>query len=366
MKKTISYALIFSFVFALAAQLPALAEDNASDEPMLTSAIPTSVEATTTSVGIPDSFLRDGELKTSSSPIVEPRKPEPRENEVKATSANSAGKNLERIPSPDYVKYFEKIQKIGKDLFGVRKNEQEVNRLKIEATKKTQEMKIETEKKTQEMKMETEKKTQESKMEAAKNNLERISSPDKMSLFEKIQKIGKDLFGIKKTEVKNTSSTTEVKATNLEKITSLDQVKLFDQIKKIGNDLFGVRKKGLYALPTMTTDLIACTSAAIDAKDAKISAAFTTSATEIAATITARGTCQKAALALTSEVQKALNDCNKSFQDTHKAATEKVKTAQKEAWSTYTTGLKACATAANTSEIKLEDGGQNVSEVLQQ
>jgi hypothetical protein len=202
--------------------------------------------------------------------------------------------------------------------------------------------------------------------------LEKISSPGKISLFEQIKKIGNDLFGVKKMESTKASSTraTSTKATStratstLEKITSLNQVKLFEQIKKIGNDLFGVKKTNTYVLPTLTADSITCVSAAIDAKDTKISAALTTAATEITSAITDRGTCQKTALSATSESMSAINVCNKAFSTANKTANDKVKAVQKEAWTAYTASLKTCATNASTTEIKIEDGGQDVTSSL--
>lgn len=192
--------------------------------------------------------------------------------------------------------------------------------------------------------------------------LEKISSPEKIKLFEQIKKIGNDLFGIKKLE--STKATSTKATSTLEKIISLDQVKLFGQIKKIGNDLFGIRKNNVYVLPTLTTDSITCISAAIDAKDAKNSEALTAATAEITSAITARGICQKAALVVTSEKMSAINACNKTFTNAHKTANDKVKTAQKEAWTAYSASLKTCATNAKVTEIKIEDGGQDVTSSL--
>lgn len=287
MKKTISLALVFSFVFALAVQMPVLAEDATSSADV--------ISATTT-------------------------------KEISGSTTN-----LEKIPSPEHINYFKEIKKIGSSLFGIKKSEAEINKIK------------------------------QNNQATSTANLEKIPAPEHMSLFEKITKIGQDLFGVRKTNTKATS-TVNVKNPNLEKIVSLDQLSLFDQVKKIGNDLFGVRKEKTNVLPAMSAELITCASTAIDAKDSKVSEALATSSTEIIAAITARGTCQKAALALTSERQGTINACNKSFNEANKNANEKAKQAQKDAWTTYTSGLKTCSTSAKTAEIKIEDGGQNILE----
>ena len=203
----------------------------------------------------------------------------------------------------------------------------------------------------------------------ATTSLEKILSPDKINLFDQIKKIGNNLFGIRKAtstllKIESNKSTTTsaimkrvTDKTGLEKIVSLDQVKFFEKVTKIGNDLFGVRKKGANVLPAMSADTITCVSTAIDAKDAKISEALTTATSEITAAITTRGTCQKAALALTSGREDAIQACNKTFQTAVKTANDKAKKSQNEIWTTYKTDMKACSTTASSTAIMIEDGG---------
>ena len=318
MKKTVSLALVFSFLFALTAQMPVLAEDLA-----------TSTNATTT----------DTTVSTSTS--------------SEATSTAVTGNNLEKITSTEYAKYFREIRKIGNDFFGIRKPAAEIEKLKQTNTETS-----------------TQEKTHEIVKASSTVGMEKIPSTEHMNLFEKIVKIGHDLFGVKKNNPENkpttikASSTSENKTTGLEKISSLNDVRLFERITKIGNDLFGLRIKRTYLLPVMSTELITCASNAIDAKDSKIGESFTTAAADITSAISTRGTCQKAALALSSERQGTLNTCNKAFNEAHKIATDKTKNIQKEAWTVYNNSLKTCATTAGAAEIKIEDGGQNISETL--
>ena len=117
-------------------------------------------------------------------------------------------------------------------------------------------------------------------------------------------------------------------------------------------------------LPTMTKDLLACTGTAIDTKDSKVSEALTTAASEIASAIATRGTCQKTALALSSEQQGALNTCNKAFQDASKKANEKARSVQKTVWTAYLSDLKTCSDTAKSTLIRIEDGGQNMTDAI--
>jgi len=323
MKKTISLALVFSFIFALALQLPALAIDTA-----------TSTEATSSNYEVP--ITSTNPASTSTPEAIDEQKDATTTIEIPKTDTPAPSSNLEKIPTPEYIKYFREIRKSGDSLYGIRKSAAEIEKIKQEST-------------------------QISKPEikaTSTTGLEKIKSPTQINLFEKIIKVGQDLFGIKKSDI-NTNS---VKVTDLEKIVSLDDVKFFEQIRKIGNDLFGIRKKGSYVLPSMTSEQITCVSSAIDAKDSKISEALTAAAVEINSAITARGICQKAVLSITTERQSALNACNRTFMESNKKTADKTKNTQKEIWTTYSNSLKTCSTG--TTEIKIEDGGQNVSEAL--
>ena len=266
MKKTISLVLVFAFIFTLALQLPVLATDNA-DATTGTTTVATTTTATTTVETNQDT------PKTESS--------------------------LEKITSPALINLYNQIKKIGKDLFGVKKASSTVASIQKNDDKKATSTPSEVEKKIN-----------------------------------------------------------ELKKSGLEKITSLEQTKLYDKITKVGKDLFGIKKGGaIKTLPVLSADALTCVSAAIDAKDSSVNISLTSAATEITAAIDARGTCQKAALALSTGREDALKVCNKTFQDTTKKANETAKTSQKNTWETYKASLKTCATTASTTEINIEDGG---------
>ena len=305
MKRNMAFALIFIFIFSLAINLPVKAEEERA------------LTATTT-------------LATTSAPLITNFKDIKPEDRAKIDTSK-----LEKIPSPEYIRYFSHIIKKEGVMYGVRI---EHKATATEAIKKTEERK-------------------------ATSSLEKIPSPDHVKFFEKITKIGNALFGIKKEGIKATTTI----ATNLEKITSLDQVKLFDKVTKIGNDLFGMRKNTVNKLPEMSTTTIACVSAAIDAKDNGINIVLSVSAADVLTSITVRGTCQKAALNLTDTRQEAVNACNKTFSENVKKVNESTKERQKTIWDTYTKALKECSTKnTNGANIIIEDGGQNSAEILKQ
>lgn len=310
MKKNLALVLAFAFIFALAINLPVKAEETATTTAVTTVATTTATTTATSTIATTTKFEDRGNIDTS---------------------------KYEKIPSPDYIRYFKQIIKKDGSLFGIRI---EHNATATAAIQKSEDRKAST-------------------------TLEKIASPDQIKFFEKITKIGNALFGIKKNDAKleNSASTT------LEKIASPEQIKFFERITKIGNALFGIRKADApKRLPVMNTETITCVSAAIDVKDIAVSSAFTKAATDIAAAMTVRGTCQKAALNLTSgDRQEEINVCNKAFQETSKKANETAKAAQKAAWTAYDSSLKECAkknTVATSSAIMIEDGGQKMTEAL--
>lgn len=130
MKKTIYSLIIASFVFGLIATA-VRAEDTNSGAATTTEAVTTSYPATVTTTATPT--------------------------------------DLEKILSPEYIKYFQAIKKIGNSLFGVRK---------ATTTNRVEPKKPDN--------------------AATSSKLEKIEHPGLINLYEKIQKIGTALWGIRK------------------------------------------------------------------------------------------------------------------------------------------------------------------------
>ncbi len=234
------------------------------------------------------------------------------EERVEVIMTTKAADNLEKIPSPDQIRYFRVIKKENGALFGIRLEKME----KAEKSEKADES------------------LRKNENVSAGNNrgqLEKILAPQFIGLYEKIQKVGNSLWGVKKNS------------------DDKDEVKNSPKYREV------------------TAEMRACVAAAIDAKDEALKARVTVTATELNAAITARGECQKNAIVSLENQRENLNICVKNFQMKHKEIMNKAKEAQQAAWKTYQTSLKAClpnTVATSTAEIMIEDGGSAALEAV--
>jgi len=193
--------------------------------------------------------------------------------------------------------------------------------------------------------------------------MEKISSPDLIKLYEKIKKIGNALWGYKK------AAKVEEK---LEKISSSKEISLYEKIKKVGNALWGIRKKILYR--TVTSETAPCVILAIETKDKAIIDNNTNTTNELNKAIVARTACQKTALATTDNQKKTLDECVRIFKEAHKLIKFNSSKTNITIAKTYGDSLKVCSKTAtsvnatsstaektNNQEIKIEDGGGNIT-----
>jgi len=224
------------------------------------------------------------------------------------------------------------------------------------------------------------------------STMEKIPSPDQIKNFRMIKKVEGSLYGvrlqkpeksekpeIKKEEMKKENNTvsSSTKA-ELEKILTPQFINLYEKIQKIGNSLWGVRKdkkgevkkeevKPVIKYRIVTADMLVCVSAAIDKKDTAVKARVTLTGEEINTAIGVRGECQKTALQTIENQQVNVRKCTENFQMKHKEIAEKAKTEQQIIWKAYQTELKACApvtTATSTGEVMIEDGGNTALEAV--
>ena len=230
----------------------------------------------------------------------------------------------------------------------------------------------------------------------ATSTLEKIANPGQINLFERIQKIGASLFGIKKQQnnqgsdqqngrqqngqtqdqanvASSTGSTLEISpsvSSTLEKISSPAEISLFDKIKKIGAALFGVRKNNNNQKPNggqpkpvyVTSAATQCVKDAIDKKDTALKASQTSHAQSVSSAIDTRGTCQKTAL--DQATAKAQADANKicvdAFQHGIQDINKTMEKTKKDAFETYKNDLKSCSAlqassiATSTTEVQTE------------
>lgn len=220
----------------------------------------------------------------------------------------------------------------------------------------------------------------------------KIQHPDLIKFFQDIKKVGDSLFGVLKSNAGATTGTTpsaDSSATTpsadstansvsspatqqLEKILSPDMIKLFTSIKKIGTSLFGVRKGGVGQMPggtasyrVVTADESTCVIAAINAKDQAVIAAKTAETSSFTAAVSARTACQTMALGSADNQGSAIQLCNKTFAAAVGQGQQALATAQKDAWTAFTTATKACASssATSTGDIVVPDGSNTVPQM---
>lgn len=233
------------------------------------------------------------------------------------------------------------------------------------------------------------------------DDLEKISSPDQIRYFRVMKKENGALYGIRleklgqNEKIKTNSSLNQagsVTATNtkaqLEKILAPHLISFYEKVQKIGDSLWGVKKdknnneqgdkKGeikdevrpAVKYRVVTPEMLACVTSAIDKKDSALQARVTSTGVDVNAAIAARGTCQKQALATIENQSENMKVCVQKFQEKHREIVIKAKTEQQAIWKTYQTELKACVPVTTSSaeeveaELMIEDGGGASLEVM--
>lgn len=216
-------------------------------------------------------------------------------------AANADG--LEKILSPDQIKNFQVMRRVGNALFGIRKATDTPMLASTTAATVRQ-----------------------------NNQLEKIAAPAFIDLYEKIQKIGSALWGIRK---EGTTSD--------------------DNSEKPGNN--GQMVNNIVIKP----EIAACVATAIDVKDKALMVRVTSAAEELNTALATRSACQQAAVAATTTPREAANACVKAFGEAQKNMKEVSKTIQTETWNTYKDSLKAClASVGDTSPVPVIEDGENL------
>jgi len=209
--------------------------------------------------------------------------------------------------------------------------------------------------------------------------LEKISSPDQLKYFKVMKKENGALYGIRlrsdatNSTTENVSDVLDNKLGNLEKIVSPQLISLYEKIQKIGTTLWGVKKNEVnryenseviqnqYRL--VTSDMIECVSKAIDTKDDAMITLTKSSSEKMIVNISARGVCQKDAIASTENQAENLKECVISFQQNHKDIVNNARKERKDVWANYKVEMKACASNSsitdNDFELMIDDGGND-------
>lgn len=216
---------------------------------------------------------------------------------------------LEKIPSPDQIKNFRVMEKVGNALYGIR-----LGAVKTEAP-------------------------------AAKNALvqEKIPAPHLISAYENIRQVGNALWGTKKAETNMKSGEAE---------------------RNQGSVPAAEAKK---VKPTrVTSEMATCVLEAINAKDEALSVQILAAAQEVRQIITARNTCQRIALSVQEDQGAEMEACARVFQEGQRAARVRHKEAHDAIWREYREALQTCrpAGAAEKEEVVIDDGGSMTAEMM--
>lgn len=210
---------------------------------------------------------------------------------------------LQKILSPDLIKNFKNIKKIGTSLFGIPANQNNQNSQKP-----------------------------------------KVGQP----------KPGNQNGGANQNGQKPSKSNNAPVASNssLEKIPNPGEIKNFQKIQKIGTSLFGIRRADAPRPPVyVSAEALTCVSSAIDKKDLANKNSITARSEKVLAAIDTRSSCQKSALsnATAAEQGDANRVCINTFQQTMKEIEEVFAQAKNDSQTTYITDLKSCSALQTTS-----------------
>jgi len=205
---------------------------------------------------------------------------------------------LEKIISPDQIKNFQVMKRVGNALFGIRKATGTPMSASTTAATVRQ-----------------------------NKQLEKIAAPALINLYEKIQRIGNALWGIRK------DGEDDNRDNNYQIVSNL----------------------------VIKPEMAACVAAAIDVKDKALMVRVASAAEELNAALTTRSACQQAAVVATTTPREAVNSCVKAFGEVQKNIKKVSKTIQTETWNTYKDSLKACwASVGEASSTQVIEDGESV------
>jgi|GEM_PF-1593991 len=204
------------------------------------------------------------------------------------------GTVLEKISTPDQIRFFKVMKKEGNTLYGIRvKVEEKVK----EAVKNAGE-------------------TSGVTVQGTIADLEKIAGPWDVKLFEKIRQVGSALWGYRKQEKEH----------------------------------LGIDKLG--------SEVITCIKTAIDKKDTSIKKTIVVASDELTTAVDTRNFCQKAALDLSTnqERMKAWKICKDNFQKAVKESRQTAKKYRDEIWKVYKQEVKACYKSDVVSAVPNSSG----------
>ena len=173
-------------------------------------------------------------------------------------------------------------------------------------------------------------------------NSEKIASPAEIKNYEKIEKRGNALYGVKKkvNEVINEANKkmAEIKKEISEKVKENDGATKKMPIKENST--------------TIDSEISSCVISAVVIKDRGYIEQETLFSSAIVSLITKRGDCQQAALKSTDNQKENLNSCAKEFKEGRAVLQKNTDEARRQIQETYRASLKACVKTSSSSEVQ--------------
>lgn len=209
--------------------------------------------------------------------------------------------------------------------------------------------------------------------------LEKIPTPDQIKNFKVIKNIDGALYGIRLQNMTNSQVKTQTQAkvktsvdleqrassssASLEKIPAPQFIKDYEKIQKIGNALWGVKKisntQKTNRYYQVSSDMKDCVSKAINTKDDALKNYLTNNNDSLLDLISDRQACQLLALETLDGQGEKVAACNQEFQKKHQAITKAMKDSHVKIWNQYREDLKTCSpnSSSEGATLMIEDGG---------
>ncbi len=254
--------------------------------------------------------------------------------------APARAESLEKISSPDQIKYYQKIERRGNVLYGVKVKLEKLKLEKNSDSSVSSPTQNEPTTAVTTSQIETPTTAISGSASVSAGILEKIAEPTSIPLYEKIKKIGTSLWGVKKANVKTTPAA------------------------KIPAALI---KNSVSTVKVVRAEIAECVATAIDIKDKALQEKESAFSSELVSLISERSVCQQAAVKSLDNQKKNLDVCVQDFKKGRDQLQASVKLGRKTVQDVYKNSLKVCSKSilatstksVETETVVIEDGSED-------
>ena len=203
---------------------------------------------------------------------------------------------------------------------------------------------------------------------------EKILSPDQIKNYRDIIKEGNTLYGVLVKKIQDYAqpqddgkvdlNPTTASRAGLEKILRPDLIPLYEKVQKVGNALWGMRRAVLVSTssPVVLPENGDCVANAINIKDKAVMKLVTNSASDFNQVIAARSACQQAAVRTEKNQREEIVSCIQTYQKIIRYNQEAQKKGLQDILMDYRGALDSCQMISHqpkdeTTAVLVEDGG---------